>query len=137
MRWRQAYQQCQREHRNRRLQGSVSGGGRTASGRSGRKSREQDWSRGLTHEGPVLEEEEPGQGVEWDVAARALGVVVWAGHLGASRVEAAAGDGVCRGGHAHGGSGQHLHRRIRRMNRQGAGGSNGGRDVRLGCEGGQ
>ena len=34
--------------------------------------------------------------------------MVRAGELGASRVEAAARDGVGHGGHAHGGSGKHL-----------------------------
>ena len=64
--------------------------------------------RRLTHEAPEPQEEELGQRVEWDVAARALRVVVRAGELGASRVEAAARDGVGHGGHAHGGSGKHL-----------------------------
>lgn len=62
----------------------------------------------LTHKAPVPNSEEPGHGVEGDVAARALGVVVWAGELSAGRVEATAGDGVGRRGHAHGGPGEHL-----------------------------
>ena len=64
--------------------------------------------RKRTHEAPVLEGEAPLQGVEGQVAARALGVVVRAGHLGASRLEAAAGDeGWGRGG-AEGSTGEHL-----------------------------
>lgn len=63
----------------------------------------------LTHEAPVSDGEEFGQGVEGQVAARALGVVVGAGKLHASRGEATTGDNlVGHGGHAHGGSGQHL-----------------------------
>lgn len=61
-----------------------------------------------THEAPESDGEELGQGVEGQVAARALGVVVRAGELRAGGREATTGDGVGRGGHAHGGSGQHL-----------------------------
>lgn len=45
-----------------------------------------------THESPVLEGKALLEGVKWQVAARALGVVVRAGELGASGLEAAAGD---------------------------------------------
>jgi hypothetical protein len=63
----------------------------------------------LTHEAPESEGEELGQGVEGQVAARALGVVVGAGELCAGRREGTTGDDlVGHGGHAHGGSGQHL-----------------------------
>lgn len=48
-------------------------------------------SGALTAKESVSEPEESGQRVEWNVAARALGVVVWAGKLGAGRGEAAAG----------------------------------------------
>jgi len=60
------------------------------------------------HEAPESEGEELGQGVEGQVAARALGVVVGTGELCAGRGEATTGDDlVGHGGHAHGGSGQH------------------------------
>lgn len=62
----------------------------------------------LTHEAPVSKEEELGHRVERNVVARALGVVVRAGELRASRVETTAGDSVGHSGHAHGGSGKHL-----------------------------
>jgi hypothetical protein len=66
------------------------------------------WRRERTHKAPVLEGKTPLQRVEWQVAARALGVVVWAGHLRARRLEAAAGDeGWGRGG-AEGSTGEHL-----------------------------
>ena len=62
----------------------------------------------LTHEAPVLEGKAPLQRVKGQVAARALGVVVWAGELGAGGLEAAAGDeGWGRGG-AEGSTGEHL-----------------------------
>ena len=65
--------------------------------------------RRLTHKAPESEGEEFGQGVEGQVAARALGVVVRAGELRAGRGEGATSDDlVGHSGHAHGGSGQHL-----------------------------
>ena len=64
--------------------------------------------QGLTHESPVLEGEALLERVEGQVAARALGVVVRAGELGAGRLEPAAGDeGGGRGG-AESGTGEHL-----------------------------
>jgi hypothetical protein len=58
------------------------------------------WRRVRTHKAPILEGKTPLQ--------RALGVVVWAGHLRARRLEAAAGDeGWGRGG-AEGSMGKHL-----------------------------
>jgi hypothetical protein len=62
----------------------------------------------LTHEAPVLECKAPLQRVEGQVAARALGVVVWAGQLGAGGLEAAAGDEQWGRGGAEGGTGEHL-----------------------------
>ena len=62
----------------------------------------------LTHEAPVLESKAPLQRVEWQVAARALGVVVWAGHLGAGRLEAAAGDESRGRSGAEGSTGEYL-----------------------------
>lgn len=52
-----------------------------------------------THETPVSQSEEPGERIEWDVAAWALWVMVWAAHAGTGGLEAAAGDqaGRCRG----------------------------------------
>ena len=64
----------------------------------------------LTHESPVLEGKAPLQWVEWQVAARALGVVVWAGELGAGGLEAAAGDESWGRGGAEGSTGEHLQR---------------------------
>ena len=62
----------------------------------------------LTHESPVLEGKALLQRVEGQVAARALGVVVWAGELGAGGLEAAAGDeGWGRCG-AESSTGEHL-----------------------------
>jgi len=62
----------------------------------------------LTHEAPVLEGKASLQRVKGQVAARTLGVVVWAGKLGAGGLEATAGDeGWGRGG-AEGGTGEHL-----------------------------
>jgi hypothetical protein len=62
----------------------------------------------LTHEAPVLEGKAPLQRVEGQVAARALGVVVRAGHLRAGRLEAAAGDERGGRGGAESGTGEHL-----------------------------
>jgi len=62
----------------------------------------------LTHEAPELEGKALLQRVEGQVAARALGVVVWAGHLRAGRLEAAAGDESWGRGGAEGGTGKHL-----------------------------
>jgi hypothetical protein len=62
----------------------------------------------LTHEAPVLEGKAPLQRVEGQVAARALGIVVRAGHLGTRRLEAAAGDERGGRGGAEGGAGEHL-----------------------------
>jgi hypothetical protein len=62
----------------------------------------------LTHEAPVLESKAPLQRVEGQVAARALGVVVRAGHLGAGGLEAAAGDQRRGRGGAESGTGEHL-----------------------------
>lgn len=64
--------------------------------------------RGLTHEAPVLECEALLQRVKGQVAAWALGVVVWAGELGAGRLEAAAGDERGGRGSAEGSTGEHL-----------------------------
>lgn len=61
--------------------------------------------RPRTHEGPVPDGEPPGQGVEGNVAARALGVVVGRAHLARGGVEAAAGGG---GREAGDGAGEHL-----------------------------
>jgi hypothetical protein len=62
----------------------------------------------LTHEAPVLESKAPLQRVEGQVAARALGVVVRAGHLSAGGLEAAAGDERRGRGGAESGTGEHL-----------------------------
>lgn len=62
--------------------------------------------RARTHEGPIPEGEEPGHGVEGNVAARTLGVVEGRGHLARGAVEAAAGGGgreACNGA-----GGEHL-----------------------------
>ena len=61
-----------------------------------------------THKSPVLEGEALLQRVKWQVAARALGVVVWAGELGAGGLEAAAGDESWGRGGAEGSTGKHL-----------------------------
>lgn len=63
-----------------------------------------------THEAPVSPEEVLGQGVEGDVGARALGVVVRATELGAGGREATAGNGGSGHSGPESGSGVHLER---------------------------
>jgi hypothetical protein len=62
----------------------------------------------LTHEAPELESKALLQRVEGQVAARALGVVVWAGELGTGRLEAAAGNERRGRGGAESSAGEHL-----------------------------
>ena len=62
----------------------------------------------LTHEAPVSPEEVLGQGVEGDVGARALGVVVRATELSAGGGKATAGNGGSGHSGAESGSGVHL-----------------------------
>jgi hypothetical protein len=63
-------------------------------------------SRARTHERPVPESEPLGKRVEWNVAARALRVVVGRAHLARGGVEAATGSG---GREACDGAGKHLY----------------------------
>ena len=62
--------------------------------------------RARTHESPVPDSEPLGEGVEGNVAARALRVVVGRAHLARGGVEAAAGGG---GREACDGAGEHLY----------------------------
>ena len=62
--------------------------------------------RARTHESPVPDSEPLGEGVEGNVAARALRVVVGRAHLARGGVEAAAGSG---GREACDGAGEHLY----------------------------
>lgn len=63
------------------------------------------FARPHTHERPVPHGEKPSHGVERNVAARALGVVVGRAHLARGGVETAAGGG---GREACDGAGEHL-----------------------------